>query len=760
MVLKAKNIPLLVLLLVSLYPLFQRFTKPEKPREIERADALLPATARDVLLLTADFSELPGDVLDPSNLKVVSEIEGSLGDMDGLRRYSSILTASVIRAEQDEILVAPFITEQLLLSYDSTAIHELKTHYRDYPEIRPYLSPDFQTCVFYLEPGLTYSSHKLIKQIEEIQSRIEKQYGVTMEFSGLRAIRVYSERFLTQDMLKMLPIVFLLVSLIYFFFFRSWKVLLLAWSLKILATTFSYGCFRLFGGQLSPFVVLVPTFNFGLLSDYFLHMFYHLRGSSGPGMQARAREYLTVPLSLTALTSIIGFSSLTLLGGEGQILLAGTVSVSILVVYLLVLWWVPSIPWIRLPESNTRNISARSITKRVHRGLTIVFLFVYKLRYVFLALSLAAAALGILALPRLQVQPYPLEQFPDSSTIIKAESVLNKKFSGTVPFTMEIDSGLAGSFIAKTGLQRLEETHRVLSSNPDIGFQSSILTVLKRMHYYFNDADPRYLAIPDVEDEQRFSALVEQYLLFYSASASPESYESLIDSAHRIVSIQGILKYRGIASLTDFLSSLSQVRNELPADWRIELSGPLNELLMRQKQLERNWFLAFAVGSFLIFITVLIFFKSLKMSVISLLPSLFILLVVTGISPILGIQIDDYTIIVVAVSTGLTIDYTIHLLNSIRSIKGRSSGGHLSSNRGVRILRYGHSLIRSGGLPVFLSFLTSLVAFSSLYLSSFSGAAHFGFLISAAISSAFFIGVFLLPLFFVPGGRISARRHP
>jgi predicted RND superfamily exporter protein len=113
----------------------------------------------------------------------------------------------------------------------------------------------------------------------------------------------------------------------------------------------------------------------------------------------------------------------------------------------------------------------------------------------------------------------------------------------------------------------------------------------------------------------------------------------------------------------------------------------------------------------------------------------------------------------VAVSTGLTIDYTIHLLNSIRTIRTRTSTGHSPSNSRGRILRYGHSLIRSGGLPVFLSFLTSIVAFSSLYLSSFSGAAHFGFLISVAIACAFFIGVFLLPLFFIPGGKISTRRH-
>jgi predicted RND superfamily exporter protein len=63
--------------------------------------------------------------------------------------------------------------------------------------------------------------------------------------------------------------------------------------------------------------------------------------------------------------------------------------------------------------------------------------------------------------------------------------------------------------------------------------------------------------------------------------------------------------------------------------------------------------------------------------------------------------------------------------------------------------------VRSGGVPVFFSFMTSMVALSSLYFSSFSGAVHFALLLSAAIGSAFFISVFLLPLFFAPGRIIS-----
>jgi predicted RND superfamily exporter protein len=62
--------------------------------------------------------------------------------------------------------------------------------------------------------------------------------------------------------------------------------------------------------------------------------------------------------------------------------------------------------------------------------------------------------------------------------------------------------------------------------------------------------------------------------------------------------------------------------------------------------------------------------------------------------------------------------------------------------------------MRNGGVPVFLSFSTSLVAFASLFLSSFSGANHLAFLISAAILSAFVLSVFLLPLFFFPGKMV------
>jgi hypothetical protein len=246
--------------------------------------------------------------------------------------------------------------------------------------------------------------------------------------------------------------------------------------------------------------------------------------------------------------------------------------------------------------------------------------------------------------------------------------------------------------------------------------------------------------------------LIQQYLLFYSASASPEEYESLIDAGFANVSLHGILRYRDSGSLDDFRRALDEAVRAAPPGWRVRLSGPLQELMRIQAAMRRNWLVTFACGSVLIFLVVLVFFRSVKMSLISLVPSFCILLVLTGVSPLLGIQVDEYTIVIVGVSTGLTVDYTIHMLNTLQ--KATARGGR--SWRSAR--SFGYALVRSGGQPVFLSFLTTVIAFSALLGSAFSGAVHFALLLCLAIGSAFLISVFVLPLFFMAGVRFPPAR--
>ena len=98
-----KILPLLLLVLVVLLTLL-RLTWPRADTEAEPMDdlnSLLPTTAADIILLVAVFSNLPGDLLDRENINILQEIDSLVAEMPGLRGYSSLLSATVVKTPNE-----------------------------------------------------------------------------------------------------------------------------------------------------------------------------------------------------------------------------------------------------------------------------------------------------------------------------------------------------------------------------------------------------------------------------------------------------------------------------------------------------------------------------------------------------------------------------------------------------------------------------------------------------------------------------------
>ena len=225
---------------------------------------------------------------------------------------------------------------------------------------------------------------------------------------------------------------------------------------------------------------------------------------------------------------------------------------------------------------------------------------------------------------------------------------------------------------------------------------------------------------------------MSQYLLFYSASASPADYAALTDGSLSAVWLHGILRYRDFATLGDLQRAVEAIRERVPAEWRVAIAGPARELIAHGERLRRNWLSALAASAVLIFVTVLAVFRNLRQALLSLVPAAAVLIAVTGLAPAFGVRIDDYTVIALAITMGLTVDYTIHVLNALHH------AGPPAPVAGARAALVGRAaaVVRGCGVPMFMSFLTSVVAFLSLAVSSFSGAVHFGIMIAAAILGA------------------------
>ena len=344
---------------------------------------------------------------------------------------------------------------------------------------------------------------------------------------------------------------------------------------------------------------------------------------------------------------------------------------------------------------------------------------------------------SMLQLPELRIEPYPIEQLPPSNTVRRADDLINTSFFGTVPFFIEVDTGENNSLLDRESVLAIDEIHSRLEQGESIGYAYSFLSVLKRMNFYFQGSEESLLTDPFFTDI--FPMLIEQYLLYYSSSVDPLEYESLLDASYRYFSIKGMVYYRNIDNLNDFRGTIEEIRQSLPPGWSMTVHGMVEDLEKEQSKLRNNWIVSFMIGSILIFLTVLIFYRNLRLALLSLVPAIFSMIFSFGMISSAHLSIDAFSIIFVAIITGLVIDYSIHTLTAIDSLKETGT------------LEEAYSFILNySGIPILLSFLTSLFSFSVLLLSSFKGARNLGILLITSLIISFFLSVILLPLLALP----------
>ena len=698
------------------------------------SEVRLPSQGENVVAVAVDLSARGGDGLDRANLGVIARVDAFIRALQGVRGYSSPLRATVVSATADDISARPFVPPDLVEAYDPARAEELRLAYPLFPEIHPYWSADLRTVAFYLELGSRLPPEELVARLEGLQRTLAAE-DVAVHFTGLRPIAVVVARLMTRDVRALLPFAGVLIAAVFLLTFGTARGALLALAATASAAGIGYAVFALLNAAATPLLVLLPVFAGGLLSDYAIHSGYHL-GSFADASPRATRAYLGLPLALTAATTVIGFLSLVGLGSGSHLFVGVTVSAGAVAALLLALWWVPAFG----PSRGRALRVPRLTTRRIRRVLVILVLALARRRGAAALILAVIAGLAALNLPRLRPEPYPLHQLPEASTIVQAERIFNGKFAGTVPFAIELDAGEANAFVRRAGLERLAGVHRSLAGSGEIGHHQSLLTVIERINSYFTDGEPESRRLPDEPDPGAFERLVSQYLLFFAASANPAAYDALTDADFSVARVHGILRYRDFETLIGFRDLVDALRAELPGGWTLRVTGPVQDLLGHAARLRNGWLRTFGSGALLIFLTVLAAFRDLRLAALSLLPPCVILLAVAGAAPLFGVHLDDYTVIAIAVTLGLTVDYTIHVINALRRSPAASRRRGPDTVAGIRLAI---AVARGSGVPVFMSFLTSVVAFLSLALSSFAGAVHFGMMIAAAIAGAFVLSLFI-----------------
>lgn len=685
----------------------------------QEADSQLLIPQRNVVIATIDLDSSGFSFFSEETIALLETLNHDFMDIHGVTQVDSILNANTVRSDEDEIYISPIIprkSERTVVFFE-----ELSQAIYEHPELKPYINDSLDSLLFYIYFGYKVSPAKMDSALMKVRG---KYSDIAFEYTGKSPIVAKTELLLTGDIMIFMPLLLVLIMVV-FLSFRNIKAIIIAWSLIILAVFTSYSFVRFMGVENSPMILLIPVFGLGLLSDYIIHYFYHLFYAPGDHDGFYVRRRMIFPLSLTAVSTLTGFLSLLFINGSGHLLLGSVISASVLITYMGVFLWFPYMEF-KLPS--------KAILPRFQKVQVRFFSFIVKKRKIIYMFLLAVIGWGLFLLPNLKIEPYPIEQLPVESTIKRADRIINEDFYGTLPYFIEIDTGSESGVLSMDALLALDKIHTLLDSSDIVGYSYSLLTILKQLSYYF-EGDREMLLKTDMMG----SFVIEQYLLYYSSSVDPLEYESLINASYRIFSVKGLLYYSNVDSLTEFYGLIDQINTMLPEGWSIKVHGMISELKAEEISLKKNWIFSFSIGSFMIFIMVLLFYKKMRLALLSLIPGFISMIFSFGLISLAGISIDAFSIIFVAIIIGLVIDYSIHTLGAIDSLTNLTS------------VEDGFSfIVNYSGKPIFLSFLTSIFSFSVLFLSSFRGARTLGLLLFSSLLVSFFLSVYLLPIIILP----------
>ncbi len=279
-------------------------------------------------------------------------------------------------------------------------------------------------------------------------------------------------------------------------------------------------------------------------------------------------------------------------------------------------------------------------------------------------------------------------------------------------------------WFTSTGLADLAKLQVFLEAQPEVGKVSSLVQIY------------------DVASDLSGHKLNDFEIAFMRKSFGDEIYQQMVapylieDSDEARIQLRA-METQGLLRRADLLEKIRDYAvNEVGiANEDIRFTGLLvlyNNMLQSLFKSQILTLGAVFVGIMLMF---LVLFRSIKISVIAILPNFLAAGIVLGGMGLAGIPLDMMTITIAAITVGIGVDHAIHYITRFRR-EFAIDGSYLGSM---------HRAHASIGLALFYTAITIIVGFSILALSNFIPSIYFGLLTGLAMTAALLGSMTLLP---------------
>jgi len=563
-----------------------------------------------------------------------------------------------------------------------------------------------------------------------------------MEITGTIAMQKAIQKTSMNNLVIIFPIAIILVSIVLFFFHRSFKGILIAFLPPAFALALTFGALGAINPELSIISVAVVALLIGLGVDYSIHLMNRLAEEKTledtiTKVEKTLRSTGKAVL-LSTVTTIIGFSSLMISSMSPMVSFGFASAIGILFCFISAIILVPCFVIILKFDRIGRIPSWKKFANFAinNRGRIIV-------------VAIFFAVMSLILLPQVKTDVNYLDLSPEDIPEVEAMNLYSEVFGGGANFNAIIVETDYYGFTDKEVIKQIylmeEEMRDVFAKY----FPNMDVTQIEKSIYSIADEIIKAYEIIDQVNasilKQFFEDVLENANKLILDRISREGYQIINENYSKtiiLVSIPAglsIQKTEALVNEINLISERTTAHNTIPNNGKVsKLTGQDSINVAVNKKLFDEQSRSMIIALILVLTVLILIFNSTKYGLLTLIPVAFVLLWEPGFLVSLDISLSVVTITIASIMVGIGIDYGVHITQRVRD--GIADG--LSKVEATR------EAIDKTGLSLFEAALTTMAGILAMFFVNTPALRQFGLIVILMTALSCIAALIILPVFY------------
>ncbi len=603
------------------------------------------ATGESVSILI----EEENPILDKDNLLQIYRLRQQLSEIDGIATIQSLLPGQITTQAGISPVNETFIDEQY-----QTLRYFIEEKYFMTDQ---FLSGDGLTSIMIVSLETDADTGKVLDSIKELKDR----EVMNLSLAGDSVIEDTLFDYIVRIIFILPPCAVVLIVTVFYLVLRNRRLTVMAMIPAGLAALWTFGTIFWSGQNLDLVTALTPIFIIVIGSAYGLHFVSHYQDYAGQYTDKRelliaTMDMVGMPILLATLTTMAGFISLVWTEVVPMRQMGIFITLGIAYAGFMALFFVPAL----LSRITIPNM-------HVHQSDTFVtrlILNISRRKGLVFAVFAVIIVVSAFFIPKLQVVSNQLMFFKEDSEIRQTFMKVEENFGSAIPLIGEIKGpGGQAVLLDHDFAVKVLETERNLEQEAGIKKVISVFDIITG----FNEMATGRNTYPD-------NPLFLQGITSQLSTDEMKSWVS--DDGFRMMIRTEELTSDELAAIDNFVAENREVLRTITG--MPVLFDEMNTLVV-QSQVQ-----SLGLALVLIFIMLWVALRKITAALAGLLPIIITICAILGMLVITDFQLNILTANLSAITIGIGVDYSIHVISGIHYYRKQGAGNRESVDAALR----------------------------------------------------------------------------